>query len=66
MPRDILSEYGRDSSSPQAPRASGGGAQTPRDVHNYSPPKGPTNINDPKGPGLHGDNCGPCGTQGKG
>lgn len=66
MARDILSEYGRDVSHPQAPRASGGGAQTPRDVHNYSPPKGPSNIKDPQSPGLHGDNCGSCGTQGKG
>lgn len=40
---------------------SGGGDQTPRDVNNYSPPKGPTNVNDPKGPGLHGDNFGNCG-----
>lgn len=31
----------------------------------YSPPQGPKNINDPKGPGLHGENCGPNGTQGK-
>ena len=63
MARDILSEYGNDSSSPQAPRASGGGAQTPRDVHNYKPPVGPSNINDPKRPGLNGTNHGNCGTQ---
>lgn len=31
----------------------------------YSPPQGPSNINDPKSPGLHGDNCGTCGTQGR-
>lgn len=42
---------------------SGGGDQSPRDVMNYQPPKGPTNINDSKGPGIHGDNCGNCGTQ---
>jgi hypothetical protein len=65
MARDILSEYGRDSNAPMAPRASGGGAQTPRDVRNYEPPKGPSNVNDAKSPGLHGDNCGNCGTQGK-
>lgn len=40
-----------------------GGAQTPRDVMNYSPPKGPTNINDSKSPGIHGDNYDNCGTQ---
>lgn len=62
---DILKEFGPDSSQPQAARSSGGGGQTPRDVRNYSPPQGPKNINDPKGPGLHGDNCGICGTQGK-
>lgn len=66
MPRDILSEYGRDSSSPQAPRATNGGRLTPRDVHNYSPPVGPSNINDAESPGLHGDNCGNCGTQHEG
>lgn len=42
---------------------SGGGQQTPRDVMNYSPPKGPTNINDPKSPGIHGNNYDNCGTQ---
>lgn len=42
---------------------SGGGDMPTRDVHNYSPPKGPTNINDSKGPGIHGDNCGNVGEQ---
>ena len=63
MARDILSEYGPDSPNKQVPRASGGGAHTPRDVMGYSPPKGPSNIMDPQSPGLHGDNCGNCGTQ---
>ena len=64
MARDILSEYGPDSSQPQAERASGGGAMMPKPLP-YSPPKGPSNINDPKSPGLHGDNHGYCGTQGR-
>lgn len=64
MARDILSEYGPDSSSNQQPRASGGGAQEPKPI-NYSPPVGPSNINDSKTPGLHGTNHGVCGTQGK-
>ena len=35
-----------------------------RDVRQYKPPMGPTNIGDAKGPGLHGDNCGNSGSQG--
>lgn len=58
MARDILGEYGEEISKPQRPRATSGGVGATRDVRNYSPPKGPTNINDPKGPGLHGHNCG--------
>ena len=65
MPRDILSEYGPESASNQKPRASSGGCMEPRDVRNYQPPKGPSNIGDPKSPGLHGTNHGSCGTQGK-
>lgn len=65
MPRDILSGFGPDSPSNQKPSASNGGQMPVRDVRNYSPPVGPKNINDSKTPGLHGDNCGPCGTQGK-
>lgn len=64
MARDILSEYGPDSRSPQAPRATGGGAQTPKPIP-YSPPVGPSNIGDAKSPGIHGTNHGSCGTQGK-
>lgn len=55
MARDILDDYGSDTRQPQAPRASGGGCQEPRDVHNYQPPVGPTNINDGRSPGLHGE-----------
>lgn len=58
MARDILSEYGPESPRHEKPRASSGGVKQARDVHNYSPPQGPTNINDPKGPGLHGSNYG--------
>jgi hypothetical protein len=58
MARDILSQYGPDTHQPQPPRASSGGVTRARDVHNYCPPQGPTNINDPKGPGLHGTNHG--------
>ncbi len=58
MPRDILSEYGKDSSSSQRARATSGGVKSARDVNAYRPPYGPTNINDPKGPGLHGQNYG--------
>lgn len=65
MARDILSEYGNDSGAGDKPRATNGGQQTPRDVHNYSPPKGPSNINDPKTSGIHGTNHGTCGTQGR-
>jgi hypothetical protein len=65
MPRDILDEYGPDSSNPQRARATSGGRQEPKDVHNYRPPVGPKNVNDPKSPGLHGTNHGCCGTQGK-
>jgi len=62
MAREILGEFGPE-------RKIGGGAKgngpaPQRDVMNYSPPKGPTNIGDPKGPGLHGDNCGNSGSQG--
>lgn len=38
-------------------RISSGGQQTPRDVHNYSHPVGPTSIGN-RGPGLGGDNYG--------
>jgi len=54
--RDILSEYGRDSNSPQEPRATSGGAMKPKPT-SYSPPQGPLGINK-SGPGLHGDNHG--------
>ncbi len=64
MPRDILSEYGEDSSQPQAARATNGGRQDPKPLP-YSPPVGPSNINDPKTPGIHGTNHGNSCGQGK-
>lgn len=65
MARDILSEYGSESPSNQKPVATSGGCTEARDVHNYQPPKGPSNIGDPKSPGLHGTNHGNAGTQGR-
>lgn len=65
MARDILSEYGPDSASNEKPRAEHGGCMYPRDVHNYQPPVGPSNVNDSKSPGLHGNNHGNSGTQGR-
>lgn len=63
MSRDILGEYGPESSQPQVSRAGNGGKQTPKDIP-YEAPKGPSNIRDPKTPGIHGTNH-PCGSQGK-
>lgn len=57
MPRDILSEYGKDIPHPQAPRATSGGVTSAKPL-NYSPPQGPTNINDGRSAGLHGQNHG--------
>lgn len=65
MPRDILSEYGPDKPMHEKPRATGGGHMPVRDVMNYKPPTGPSNINDSCSPGLHGSNHGNSGTQGK-
>jgi hypothetical protein len=58
MAKDILGQYGPESHQPQRPGASKGGITQARDVMNYRPPQGPSNINDPKGPGLHGNNLG--------
>lgn len=41
-----------------------GGKPKPQDLP-YSPPQGPKSISDPKTPGLHGNNHGNCGTQGR-
>lgn len=64
MARDILSEYGPDSSQPQAARATSGGVKEAKPLP-YSSPVGPSNINDSKSPGLHGSNHGNNGTQGR-
>lgn len=60
---DILSQYGPDSPADQKPRATNGGRMEPKPIP-YSPPVGPTSQMQ-QGPGLHGDNCGNCGTQGR-
>jgi len=65
MARDILGEYGKDASKPQAARATCGGVIEPKPISNYKPPVGPTNINDGRSAGLHGTNHGNCGTQGR-
>lgn len=63
--KDILSNYGKDSSQPQKPRAYCGGVEA-KDVKdiNYSTPQGPTNQMR-RAVGLGGTNHGCCGTQGK-
>jgi hypothetical protein len=58
MPRDILSEYGKDIPHPQAARATTGGVKEAKPIANYKPPQGPSNIMDPKSPGIHGTNHG--------
>lgn len=63
MSRDFLGEFGGETMA-DASRPAGGGAMEPKPLP-YSPPVGPSNINDGRSPGLHGDNCGNCGTQGK-
>lgn len=64
MARDILSEYGPESPNNQKARATNGGVQEVKQIP-YSPPVGPKSINDPKTPGIHGENHGNCGTQGR-
>lgn len=63
MADDILSQFGSDSGAPEKARATNGGQCTPKELP-YSPPMGPKGLMD-KGPGLHGENYGCCGTQGK-
>ena len=58
MPRDILSEYGRDVPKPQAARATTGGIKESKPISNYATPQGPTNIKDGRDAGLHGQNHG--------
>jgi len=54
--RDILSEYGKDISKPQAARATTGGIKEAKPT-TYSPPQGPLNQHH-QGPGLHAHNHG--------
>lgn len=65
MARDILGEYGPESSQPQSGVSNNGGRLDTKDVRNYQPPVGPSSINDPKTPGIHGSNHGNNGTQGR-
>lgn len=62
MSDDILSEYGRDSSTADAARATNGGRQEVKPIP-YSPPTG--RAGSTSGPGLGGTNHGQCGTQGR-
>ena len=65
MARDILSEYGPESSQPQASRLDNGGDAECRDVMDYQPPQCPKYITR-TGPGLKGGtNFGNAGSQGK-
>lgn len=63
MCRDILSEYGPESSQPQKARATHGGCCDTKELP-YDPPKGPSGQMR-QGPGLGGTNHGNCGSQGK-
>lgn len=63
MAKDILDMFGPNSPDKQMPRARSGGVMESKDLP-YSPPKGPMRQME-EGPGLHQDNCGNCGTQGK-
>ena len=64
MSKDILGEYGSDSSTSQSARATNGGHCEPKSIP-YSPPVGPTTFSH-EGPGLADHaNHGNCGTQGK-
>lgn len=64
MAKDILDMYGPNSAESQAARPTNGGQMTPKPIP-YSSPVGPKGISDAKSPGLHGENCGNCGTQGR-
>lgn len=64
MARDILNEFGPNSSQPQKSGATCGGVEKAKELP-YSPPVGPTNINDAKTPGIHGTNHGNSVNQGR-
>ena len=60
MARPILSEYGPNTSKPQAGSVECGGVLPgdEKDVMDYREPQGPLGIHNPKTPGLHGPNHG--------
>lgn len=60
MARDILNEYGPNSSQPQRSGVSCGGVLPgeTKDVMNYKPPYGPKGIMRNPAPGLGGSNSG--------
>lgn len=62
MSKDILDMF--NPGGMEGNRASNGGEMPVKDIP-YSPPVGPKGIGDPKSPGIHGDNHGNCGTQGR-
>ena len=62
MPRDILSEFGRDLPNREKPSARSGGVTEAKPLK-YDEPLGPKNMGH-EGPGIPGDRH-PCGTQGK-
>lgn len=62
MSKDILDMY--NPSGSEGSRAPNGGVMPVKDIP-YSSPVGPKGIGDPKSPGLHGENHGNSGTQGR-
>lgn len=62
MARDILGEFGPESSDVQKARATTGGVEKAKDVMGYKTPYGPSSIDNPQTPGLHG-NVYPSGSQ---
>lgn len=64
MSKDILDQFGPNSSGSEAARATSGGCTECKELP-YSPPVGPTTFSH-KGPGLaNHTNHGNCGTQGR-
>lgn len=62
MSKDILDMY--NPGGMEGNRASNGGVMPVKEIP-YSAPVGPKGIGDPKSPGIHGENHGNNGTQGR-